>query len=397
MLQRLIHSARVNVFESARFYYTGLIVFIVHLFLRRFMFKFFDIWGVEEFLWLKVITYVLYALVYIIALISGFFLRKQVEPFFLYCWLIIVSISIFNEIIYAKNSHSYSFLFSLTEGQIYYTLVFSLPIIFLGVWKEIDCNLLYTNKIMKIIENMVLINILLILSYFVFEFPFFESYPNSSRFGVSGFMYRGYSVFFSVIFLIQNWNLNKIKSLIFLIPLIVSGTKMGILAIALFIFFVIIKSFTLRNVVGLVCGLAIIKSPSWVPGFVSKSSFWSNILDSHGIWGVLFSLRDQKILEFWKIFSENISLKTFLFGGTTRYSQLWIEVVPIDILSWFGLVGLTTMFLFHIKLLLSWEKTVPLFSAFAAGFFGPLAIIILGLWCFSSKKINNKGQLKMLA
>ena len=73
-----------------------------------------------------------------------------------------------------------------------------------------------------------------------FEFPFFESYPNSSRFGVSGFMYRGYSVFFSVIFLIQNWNLNKIKSLIFLIPLIVSGTKMGILAIALFIFFVII-------------------------------------------------------------------------------------------------------------------------------------------------------------
>ena len=168
MLKRLIHSARVNVFESARFFYTGLIIFIVHLFLRRFMFKFFDIWGVEEFLWLKVITYVLYALVYIIALISGFFLRKKVEPFFLYCWLIIVSISIFNEIVYAKNSHSYSFLFSLTEGQIYYTLVFSLPIIFLGVWKEIDCNLLYTNKILKIIENMVLINILLILSYFVF-------------------------------------------------------------------------------------------------------------------------------------------------------------------------------------------------------------------------------------
>ena len=39
MLQRLIHSARVNVFESARFYYGVLVVLTLHLIARHSLIK----------------------------------------------------------------------------------------------------------------------------------------------------------------------------------------------------------------------------------------------------------------------------------------------------------------------------------------------------------------------
>ena len=38
-----------------------------------------------------------------------------------------------------------------------------------------------------------------------------------------------------------------------------------------------------------------------------------NVLDNYGVWRVFFSRRNQKILEFWRIYSENISIETFLF------------------------------------------------------------------------------------
>jgi hypothetical protein len=70
MLQRLIYSARVNVFESARFYYGVLAVLTFHLLLRHSISKIFIVNGESELLFSKAVTAILYAVIY------GCFIKK---------------------------------------------------------------------------------------------------------------------------------------------------------------------------------------------------------------------------------------------------------------------------------------------------------------------------------
>ena len=86
MLQRLIHSARVNVFESARFYYWMLVVltsyFLVNRFLQKLSYLYLDGRWTE----LKIGEGVLFGLAYGFILISAWSLRKKIPPYVLGCW-----------------------------------------------------------------------------------------------------------------------------------------------------------------------------------------------------------------------------------------------------------------------------------------------------------------------
>ncbi|GIR81373.1 MAG: hypothetical protein CM15mP83_0990 [Flavobacteriaceae bacterium] len=62
MLQRLIHSARANVFESARFYYWVLMVLITHAFTRQVVDKYLAVDSLNDMLFSKQLTAYLYFL-----------------------------------------------------------------------------------------------------------------------------------------------------------------------------------------------------------------------------------------------------------------------------------------------------------------------------------------------
>ena len=65
MLQRLIHNARVNVFESARFYYWMLVVLTSYFLLNRFLQKLSYVYLDDRWTQLKVGEGVLFGLAYI--------------------------------------------------------------------------------------------------------------------------------------------------------------------------------------------------------------------------------------------------------------------------------------------------------------------------------------------
>ena len=77
MLQRLIHSARVNVFESARFYYWMLVVLTSYFLLNRFLQKLTYVYLDDRWTELKIGEGVLFGLAYVVILIRlGFYGKK---------------------------------------------------------------------------------------------------------------------------------------------------------------------------------------------------------------------------------------------------------------------------------------------------------------------------------
>ena len=85
MLQRLIQSSRVNVFESARFYYWLLIVLTSYFLLSRFLQKLSFIYLDDLWIELKVGEGILFGLAYLVFLISAWFLRKKIPVYVFWC------------------------------------------------------------------------------------------------------------------------------------------------------------------------------------------------------------------------------------------------------------------------------------------------------------------------
>ena len=158
MLQRLIHSARVNVFESARFYYGVLMVLTFHLVARHSLIKILLVNGETEWFASKVITALLYGFVYSCCIVSAVFLKKQISKLFLYTWLIVSCISVFNEFVfYLGDPNTYDFVSSISSGQGFMNIRITFPLLFLGVWREI-MPLNYSKGILKLLLNIVLVN-----------------------------------------------------------------------------------------------------------------------------------------------------------------------------------------------------------------------------------------------
>ena len=76
MLQRLIHSARVNVFESARFYYWVSIGLVSFSFLNRVFRKASVVFFDNDILLLKFVETTIFALIYLFLLISVIILKN---------------------------------------------------------------------------------------------------------------------------------------------------------------------------------------------------------------------------------------------------------------------------------------------------------------------------------
>ena len=86
MLQRLIHSARMNVFESARFYYWVLVVLTSYFLLNRFLQKLSYVYLDEHWSMLKTGEGFLFVVTYGFLLISAWYLRREMPSYVLGCW-----------------------------------------------------------------------------------------------------------------------------------------------------------------------------------------------------------------------------------------------------------------------------------------------------------------------
>ena len=191
MLQRLMHSARVNVFESARFYYGVLVVLTSYFLLNRFLQKLSYVYLDDRWTQLKVGEGVLFGLAYMIVLISAWFLRKKIPRYVFWCWGGIVCLFLFNEFRFSWSSLNYNIIESFTKSQGFYSAKLTFPFLLWGVWStlknKIRYELLFINKLMFFL----IINSFLIVAGFIFNLNVFESYPLSDRWGYSGLLWHG--------------------------------------------------------------------------------------------------------------------------------------------------------------------------------------------------------------
>ena len=393
MLQRLIHSARVNVFESARFYYGVLMVLTFHLVARHSLIKILLVNGETEWFASKVITALLYGFVYSCCIVSAVFLKKQISKLFLYTWLIVSCISVFNEFVfYLGDPNTYDFVSSISSGQGFMNIRITFPLLFLGVWREI-MPLDFSKTILKLLLNIVLVNAVCVCAGAFLNLGLFDSYPNSGRWGYSGFLARGYSVILSGVFLIHLLSFrrgSKIQVLLLILALIGSGTKAGLLYLGLTVFIVVIRSRKIKILILGCLGLLLATILKWLPWIVSLSDFWSQVFEKHGFFGVISSLRNENLIRLKEMLQSDYEFLSILLGGVVRTEELWVEILPVDLFLFFGAIGLICWIVFFINWIPNWKSSIPLLVAVFSGTLlaAPMAVIIWGLWLCNSDKLE---------
>lgn len=389
MLQRLIYSAKVNVFESARFYYFVLNILFLHLIFRYSLLKYLKVVGEEEYISSKLIYAALYGFSYACCLLTTFFLKTKFSKLFFKTWIIIVSVSIFNEIEHIISDENYSLIKSFSSGQGFVNFKITHSLLFIAVWKTLNNTNQYSLKFMALFEKFVILNSLCVFMGWGFDINFFQSYPATTRWGYSGFLTNVYSVIFSSICLIgasKKEKLNWIKILAFSAPLVIGGTKAGLLSFFLIVLIVYIRSKHVKMIFGVVSILLLSLSNLWVHLFINLFPFWKSVYEKYGIWGLLSSLRSENLKEFLIILKNNNDYFKLLTGGIVRIESLWIEILPFDIFVFFGFLGVCTFTYLFIKWIPTWGKAIPLLTAIGSGsiLVGSLSFIVWAIWIESS-------------
>ena len=381
MLQRLIHSARVNVFESARFYYWVLTVLTSYFFLNRFLQKLSYVYLGDRWTQLKVGEGVLFGLAYIIILISAWFLRKKVPCYVFWCWGGLVLIFLINEFRFAWGNPYYSLMESLIKSQSYYTAKFTMPILFWGVWLVLKDANHYGLVFITQLQGFLTINAILIITAAIFGISCFESYPLSGRWGYSGLLWHlsfpsiAYGVF--MLYLLSQKKKAWGPIVLFGLVLLLLGQKAGLLYFILIFTIVLVTKRYLKWGIISSCLVIVFSAQLWLPFVVKLSSFWENVYNKHGVWGVLLSLRNENIEKVWGIISLQLSALDVMLAGVIRY-PMRVEMMLFDILIHFGVLGLFLFVFLIFKIIPSWKWSIPILVAcFGGGIYeAPLGMLV---------------------
>tara|TARA_B100001939_G_scaffold67845_1_gene56509 strand:+ start:2631 stop:3827 length:1197 start_codon:yes stop_codon:yes gene_type:complete len=370
MLQRLIHSARVNVFESARFYYWVLIVLTSYFLVNRFLQKLSYVYLDDRWAELKIGEGVLFGLAYGFVLISAWFLQKKIPRYVFWCWGGIILIFLINEFRFAWGNPYYSHIESLTKSQGYYTAKFTMPILFWGIWSVLKEANHYGLVFVTQLQRVLTINAILIIAGAVFDISAFESYPLSGRWGYSGFLLHlsfhgiAYGVF--LIYLLEKKKKAWGYIIIYGLVLLLLGQKAGLLYFMLIFTLVLVTTRYLQWGIISSCFVIVFSAQLWLPYVVTLSPFWENVYNKYGVWGVVLSLRNENIEKIWGIISPQLSAFDVIFGGVIRF-PMRIEMMLFDILIYFGVLGLIIFILLIIKIVPSWKWSVPILVACFSG------------------------------
>jgi hypothetical protein len=395
-LKQLIDSARVNVFESARFYYWVLWVLIGYSILREIVQKSALVYNETVFIMPREIIGILFFVFALCSIISTWLLRKQIDKKFFVFVGILVGVSGINEVRFALTSTSYDVIVSLTQGQLYYVTKIIFPFLFLGFWPLLDEHNTRTAAFIETIEKLFLINAgFLLTGGLLLGLPISESYPLSGRWGYNGLLLdRVVTQFIYGLLLLHTWRPEKpfdLKSLLYLICLLVSGQKAGFLWVGLFFLIDVIKRPLWRTTI---VGLSLFFVPIFpyiVKQLIPFSTFWKNVSKDYGAWEILFSTRNTNVLRVWGNNKNETNCLDVLFGGIARFPSD-IEMLPFDVFIYFGAFGLIASTWFFLKWVSSWKWAIPLIvTCFAGGVFGSIIMILLyGFFKMSSLTFKNK-------
>ena len=381
MLQRLIQNARANVFESAQFYYLLLLVLTSYFLLNRFLQKLSYVYLDERWTELKIVEVVLFGLAYMVILISAWYLRRKIPRYVFWCWGGLVLIFWINEFRFAWGNPDYSFMKSLTKSQGFYTAKFTMPLLFWGVWSVLKNTNYYGLVFITQLHRFLTINAIFIIVGAVFGVSLFESYPLSGRWGYSGLLWHlsFHSIVYGVflIYLLEQKKKSWISIVLFGLALLLLGQKAGLLYLLLIFTFSVVRNRYLQKGIIASCLLLISTAQIWLSRVVSLSTFWENVYNKHGVWGVLLSLRNENIKNIWEIISSQLSAFDVMFGGAIRF-PMRVEMMPFDILTFFGIIGLFIFILLIFKIVPNWKWSIPILVAcFGGGIYeAPLGMLL---------------------
>jgi hypothetical protein len=381
MLQRLIHNARVNVFESARFYYGMLIVLTSYFLLNRFLQKLSFVYLDNRWIELKVGEGILFGFAYVIILISAWFLRKNIPSFVFWCWGGLVLIFLVNELRFAWGNPNYSLVESLTKSQGYYTAKFTMPLLFWGVWSVLNDANKYSYMFIRQLQRFLIINACFIIAGAIFNLFLLQTYPLTGRTGYSGLLYHNSmnSIFYGLglIFLLEKQKKEWLPIFLFSLTLLLLGQKAGMFYLALIVCFVWIKNKTLQVGFLGMGGLLLLTVQYWIPFIVQYNLFWGNVYENYGAWGVFFSLRNENIQTVFST-TQNFDVINFIAGGIVRFPTR-VEIMPFDILLFFGIIGIFLTVLYYWKWPTKKIWYIPLVVACLGGglYESPMGMILL--------------------
>ena len=386
MLQRLIHSARVNVFESARFYYWVLWVLIGYSIVREVIQKFTLVYFIEPFIFPREIVGVLFFVFAFCSIISVWVIREEIDNIFYILIGTIVAISLVNELRSASKMTDYNLIESLTRGQIYYAARTVFPFLFLGVWEVLDKGKAQVKTVVFFTEKLMLLNAILVLfGGIIAQNSLFQSYVFSERWGYSGmFFHRIETQLVYGLLLINSFHQNKsfnFKFIIFALMLVVSGQKAGFLWLFLFIFFTYLKA-PFQKWLGLIgLGLLVFFSEKLVRTLIYFIPFFERVYNEYGFWWVIFSGRNEAVKNLFVNDLQDLNILDWIIGGISRFPND-VEILPVDIFIYFGLLGLGVCVWFFRNWLPSIKWYIPLIVACLAGdLFGyPLMILFYGFF-----------------
>lgn len=368
------------------FYIVGVLFFVSVGF--RFARKIFAVYGQQDLSFLRQIEFSLYvaALLYF-SVKSLFFIKiKKFNPM-LYPVLLLVVVTVSEAYsLYIDNFQEFRY------ERVYYTGKIIFPMLFLSAFSNSNVK---TFPLLNIIDFLLLINGIFILFGVVLEIELFQTYPNSDRWGYSGILWSNalnYTLY--GVSILREWGkTNKInwKILLYSIVLLMMGQKACLLTLFLIVLLCYAKTVNVRMlVVG--CGILFLSTFFFFfKKIIALTSFWSLVYKEHGFYSVLFSRRNETLLEGLNVFVNNFNLIGALFGGI-KNMPLKIEMLPADLFFNFGLIGLLAYFSFLLKLIKKNRDAIPIFvSLFAGGVYEvPIAMLVYVLFLIESRKKSQK-------
>ena len=371
-------------YTSGAFLYALILILFSLLIIRGIMLGLYDLHPYNEMIVLKLFNRYMYILAYIISVFSLFYIRFKIDKASLFAWLSVVLVSFFHELsfVFQKGYVSLKFFSD-------YTALVSFGVLFFGLWDKFNGGSKFDLKVLRVFEIVVITNCSLVLISLALDLPVFKSYPDSVRWGYSGFLKRGYNVIFSTVLLIDylnskgSWNQMKLlKTVLIVFSIIVSGTKAGLLSLCLIFYFHFIDSIHKRIFLALSGLIGVVLLPFWIKYLIKLSPFWNSVYEQSGPWGGFFSLRNETILEFVNLIKNEYSYINWFLGGKIYPERLWVEILPIDLFGFYGLVGFIAFINLFKSVNQNLKALIPVFVAFGSGSFvnAPLAFIIWAIW-----------------
>ena len=371
-------------YKSGAFLYASILILFSLLIIRGIMLGLYDLHPYNEMIVLKLFNRYMYILAYIVSVFSLFYIRFKIDKAPLFAWLSVVLVSFFHELSFFFQKGYVSLKFFSD-----YTALVSFGVLFFGLWDKYNGGSKFDLKVLRVFEIVVITNCSLVLISLALDLPVFKSYPDSVRWGYSGFLKRGYNVIFSTVLLIDYlnskgpWNQMKLlKTVLIVFSIIVSGTKAGLLSLFLIFYFHFINSIHKRIFLALSGLIGVVSLPYWIKYLIKLSPFWNSVYEQSGPWGVFFSLRNETILEFVNLIKNEYSYINWFLGGKIYPERLWVEILPIDLFGFYGLVGFIAFINLFKSVNQNLKALIPVFVAFGSGSFvnAPLAFIIWAIW-----------------